>query len=213
MRYYRLILVLLIIVTASCSTSTPSLELSEKQRSNLNDHVDRIFAGVATEDPEQMLADRQRVADIHYIAFLVEQYRDVAGSYPFVRPGGGIKNVIIGEDNGVSNREERYLSEAEFLAELRNMLGNEVTLRHDPIPTGESGSRHYVYSVYGASYGTAAYLYHPIGWSEGILPNQWQYRLGSSEDLDLPVLQATKLFSGGYGTSRRAQRRTSRAGI
>ena len=208
MARYSYVIVALCVVVASCGGSSgPRLELSSKERANLDAHVENIFTGIAEKDAAQLSADRQRVHDIHRIAFLAEEFYKQTGAYPLVdTENGTLKNVIIGDDEGLNDYDkEHYVSEQAFLALLRATLGDAVTLPHDPLPN-ESG-RTYVYSVYGRSYATAAMLYHPVGWSEGILQNQFQYRVGARENLDLPILQASKLLAGEYKANRPASYR------
>jgi hypothetical protein len=99
---------------------------------------------------------------------------------------------------------DTYVTQEELLEELREVLGPEVALPDDPIPESD-GSRAYAYGVYGRAFVAAAMLYHPVGWSEGILPRQWQYRVGANEDLDLPILQMSRLLQGGYSEPRPAR--------
>lgn len=191
------------IALVSCSEAGPRTEPTAEEQSHLDAHVARIFAEVTAEDPAQLEADRQRVRDVHRIAYLVEQFRIETGSYPLADTlTGRLANVVIGEDNSIRDHDDHHLPEDELVAELRRVLGPDVDLPHDPLP---GGFRSYVYTVYGRGYGTAAMLYHPVGWSEGILSRQWQYRVGSTEGADTPMLQATKLLAGGYGQSRSAQ--------
>ena len=207
MRPYLYIMVGVGMLATSCS-SGPRTEPTTKERAHLDAHVERIFADVKEEDAAQLAADRRRAADIHHIAYLVEQYKTETGTYPLVDTvEGTLKNVVIGDDGGFSEGKEHYASETEFLAELRRILGVEATLPHDPLPGDRQNGYIYVYSVYGSGYVTAAMLYHPVGWSEGILPHQWQYRVGSYESLEMPVLEAAKLFAGEYQTSVAARPR------
>ena len=206
MQRYLYIVITLCFVAISCSAGGPRLEPTSQEQAHLDAHMEQIFTGVTEEDAAQLAADRQRVADIHRIAYLAEQYKQETGSYPLVDPTGTLKNVIIGDDNGLSEENpEHYVSEVDFLAELRRVLGFEVTLPHDPLPSGPKSGYSYVYGVYGRMYGTAAMLYHPVGWSEGFSPHMFQYRIGGSEDTELPMLQATKLFAGEYTTSQPAK--------
>lgn len=182
---------------------TFSLHPNARVRKHLQRHLEDIFAEIDVSDANQLDLDRQRVTDIHQLAFVIELYKERTGTYPFVDPvEGSISNVILGDD--VERDDPHYIDDATFVTELARVLGDSLQLALEP--TGEA-SRHYVYSVYGQRYGVAAMLYHPVGWSEGIRPEQWQYRVGSSEGTQFPMLEARRLFAGGYAASRPARYR------
>ena len=214
--FARLLSTLVIVLAAtSCSRheageprATFRLQPDAQTRLHLHQHVTDIFADVSAEDGYQLKLDRKRVSDIHQLAFLVELYKMHTGNYPFVDPTeGAITNVIFGDDT--ERDDEHHVDDEVFVAELARVLGDSLVLPLEP--TGDA-ARHYVYSVYGRNYGVAAMLYHPTGWSEGIQPEQWQYRLGSSESAQIPMLQASKLFAGDYTAIQAPQwRNRSRA--
>ena len=180
-----------------------SLHPGAQVRTHLRTHVAQIFADVATKDAYQLKLDRQRVTDLHQLAFVVELYKEQTGGYPFVDPvDGTLVNVILGDET--ERDDAHYVDDELFVIELSRVLGDSLELALEP--SGDN-ARYYVYSVSGNNYAVAAMLYHPVGWSEGILPQQWQYRVGSIEGTQIPVLEASKLFAGGYTGTRSAQSR------
>jgi len=211
----RAIALPLFLLLASCR-SEPGLTPSPAEEARLDAHVESIFAGVAVEDAAQLDADHARIRAIHRIAYLAMCFHERAGRYPLAdAQAPAFRQTLIGSDAGKTDAlGETYVTQETFLAELRSVLGPEVVLPVDPLPQTEHGPRTFVYGVYGKGFTAAAMLYHPAGWSEGILLRQWQYRVGSYENLDLPVMSVATLLAGGYATPRPARwRDPSMAGL
>jgi len=201
-----LIRVLLLGLPALGCSGEIRLTPSPGEQRHLDAHVEAVFTDVKEKDTAQLRADRQRVSDVHQIAYLAERYHEETGHYPFAEPDSSVfLQTLIGEHIGRTDGfGETYVSQEVLLADLRAVLGPEVELPRDPLPD-EDGTRTYSYGVYGRSYTAAVMLYHPVGWSEGILPRRWQYRVGAYESLELPVLQAAKLLDGGYASTQPAR--------
>ncbi len=54
----------------------------------------------------------------------------------------------------------------------------------------------YSYGAYGAGYTVAASLHHHVVFSERVMGDTIQYRVGSYENVSLPVLEYAKLIAG-----------------
>lgn len=195
----------LLLCVSACGSDEISLVPTPKVQEHLDAHVATIFDGVSSEDAAQFEADHERVRRVHQIAWLVEQYYKEAGTYPLV--DGTLKNIMIGNPNTkVPKDKEHWVHEDTLLAELQYHLGYDLVLPEEPLPDSK-GYYTFMYSAYGRGYTVAVMCYHPVGWSEGIMPGQWQYRVGSYESLQLPVMEAAKLFAGEYPNNRKARPR------
>lgn len=185
-----------------CASSS-NLEPNPKQQSHLDQHLSAIFADVEVVDDAQLEADRTRVQTVHRLGYWAQRFHERTGRYPLASLDSAVfRQTLIGSSIGnVESFGDTYVHQDSFLAELREVLGPEVTLPDDPFPE-EDGSRVYSYGVYGRKFVAAAMLYHPVGWTEGILPYQWQYRVGAVEDRNLPILQISLLLDGAYPESR-----------
>jgi|SRR5690606_37208772 len=183
--------------------SDSGLEPNPEQQRHLDTHIEAIFAGVEPLDDEQLEADRTRVRDVHRLAFWAQRFHRRTGRYPLASPDSAVfRQTLIGSSIGnVEPFGDTYVDQESLLAELRAVLGPEVTLPDDPIPE-EDGSRVYSYGVYGRTFVAAAMLYHPVGWSECVSPGEWQYRVGAVENENLPILQVSLLLAGAYAESR-----------
>jgi hypothetical protein len=179
---------------------------SEEEQANLDAHVAQIFEGVVADDPASLEADRERVRRVHALACLIERYYDETGTYPLVDPvEGTMCNVLVGNPHTrVPRDSDYYAREDSLLVLLQDVLGWDVALPVDPDPD-LAGVRCFAYGAYGSGYTVATMLANPVGWSEGILPGQFQYRLGSYESLQLPVLETRKLLAGEYPNNRTAR--------
>jgi hypothetical protein len=198
-------LVMVLCVVACSGSDEISLVPTPKVQEHLDAHVAAIFDAVSAENPEQFDADQERVRRVHQIAWLAEQYYKETGSYPLA--DGTLKNIMIGNPNTrVPKDNEHYVHEDTLLAELQYHLGYDLTLPQEPLQDSK-GYYGFTFSVYGSGYTVAAMCYHPVGWSEGIMPGQWQYRVGSYENPQLPVMEAAKLFAGKYPNNRKARPR------
>jgi hypothetical protein len=185
-----------------CSSGS-DLEPSPEEQARLDAHLASIFADVEPEDDAQLEADSTRARHVHQLGYWAQKFYERKGYYPLASPDSSVfRQTLIGSAIGnVEPFGETYVPQDSLLAELRAVLGPEVMLPDDPIPEPD-GSRAYGYGVYGRTFVAAAMLYHPVGWSEGILPHQWQYRVGSIENPDLPILQISLLLDGAYADSR-----------
>jgi hypothetical protein len=206
--FQRFMVFAVVVMAAGCSGSDElSLMPTPEVQGRLDAHVAMIFDGVSEESATQYEADRERVRRVHQIAWLVEQYHKETDAYPLVDPEGGVRNVMIGNPNTkVPKDDEHYVHEDTLLAALQDVLGYDFELPGEPLPDSK-GFYCLMYGVYGRGYTVATMCYHPVGWSEGIMPGQWQYRVGSYESLDLPVMQASKLFAGEYASNHKARPR------
>jgi hypothetical protein len=198
-------------VPFGCTREEIRLAPSALEAARLDAHVETIFADVRVESAAELEADRVRVEHAHRLAYLVEAYRAAAGHYPLAVPDSLVfRQTLIGELHDrkrlARNLGETWVEPEAFAEALRAVLGPGVEVPGDPLPDAQ-GTRAYAYGVYGTGYTLAVMLYHPAGWSEGIAPHQWQYRLGSEENLDLPVLATRKLLEGGYPGNRVARAR------
>jgi hypothetical protein len=182
------------------------LEPSPHERTRLEAHLSAIFADVEPMDEAQLEADRVRARHVHQLGYWAQRFHDRKGYYPLASPDSSVfRQTLIGSMiPNVEGFGDTYVAQESLLAELREVLGPEVSLPEDPIPEPD-GSRAYAYGVYGHAFVAAAMLYHPAGWSEGILPRQWQYRVGAVENPDLPILQISLLLEGAYAEPRRAR--------
>ena len=183
--------------------SSASLEPNPKQQGHLDAHLSAIFAGVGALDDAQLEADRTRVRNVHRLGYWAQRFYERTGRYPLAsRDSSVFRQTLIGTSIGnVESFGDTYVHQDSFLAELREVLGSELMLPDDPIPEPD-GARAYTYGVYGRTFVAAAMLYHPVGWTEGVLANQWQYRVGAVEDPNLPILQISLLLDGAYAESR-----------
>ena len=169
------------------------LSPEEKITNALQAQYESVFADLKIEDQAAFEADQQRVRDVHAIARLADAYNQKAGHYPLVTPEGSMKNVIM--IAGKEARQKTDVTYEDFVADLKKVLGEDITVPTDPAP-GDNGAFSYSYSAYGQGYTTAAMLYHHTPFSEEILSHSCQYRVGSAENTQLPILQFSKLVDG-----------------
>lgn len=196
-------IILIILVFPACKKS-PSTDSSQKKKTGssftekqietaLQAQFDSVFADLKIEDPSAFEMDQQRVRDIHQIARLCAAYKNKAGHYPLVTPEGSMKNAIM-----VPDKEARQKSDVtfnDFVSDLKAVLGDDIIVPIDPAP-GESGRYIYSYSAYGKGYAAAAYLYHHAPYSEKLGDHYCQYRVGSRENTQLPILEFNKIIDG-----------------
>jgi hypothetical protein len=182
---------LLASLLASCGGGGPTpAEITRR----LDAHIEKVFAGVVANDAAQLAADRQRVRDVHAIAALVEDYKTRTGRYPLVGPDGAMKNVVIAPWLP-RHRNETTVDFDTFAGDLKAVLGAGLHIPFDPDNNAES-EKVYVYSTLGTGYGVAAGLHHHVAFSERVMGDHVQYRVGSREDVVLPILEYGKLVAG-----------------
>lgn len=169
------------------------LSPEEKTTSALQAQFDLVFTDIKIEDQAAYEADQQRVRDVHAIARLAAAYHEKAGHYPLVNPEGSMKNAIMAP--GQEARQKSDVTYEDFVSELKKVLGEDIVVPTDPAP-GDKGSFSYSYSAYGRGYTTAAILYHHTPFSEKMNEHYCQYRVGSMENKDLPILQFSKIVEG-----------------
>lgn len=185
-----LTVLLIIILLPACKKS---LSPEEKITTALRAQFDSVFTDVEIEDQAAYVADQQRVRDVHAIARLAAAYHEKAGHYPLVNPEGSMKNAIMVP--GQEARQKTDVSYEDFVSELKKVLGEGITVPTDPSP-GDKISFSYSYSAYGQGYAAAAILYHHTPFSEKMSDHYCQYRVGSIENKDLPILQFSKIVDG-----------------
>lgn len=180
--------------TGSTGKKNAESNFTEEQiETELKSHFDSVFADLKIENQAAFEMDQQRVRDVHQIARLAAAYHEKAGHYPLVTPEGSMKNAIMAP--GQKARQKTDVTYEDFVSELKKILGKDITVPTDPSP-GEGGSFSYSYSAYGQGYTTAAILYHHAPFSEKMGEHYCQYRVGSMENKDLPILQFSKIVDG-----------------
>jgi hypothetical protein len=155
--------------------------------------VQKMLEGVPVEDAAQFEADKQRVRDLHALAALIDAYHAKKGAYPLADPERKIKNVNISTQEFPTS--DAVVPLDAFVAELKSVLGDDVAVPLDPMPM-EDRTKLYIYSVYGSTYTVACVLYHHATFAEKIMDHYCQYRLGSNEDPNLPILVHAKVIDG-----------------
>jgi hypothetical protein len=111
-----------------------------------------------------------------------------------VSDDGTLKNVMIAP-GPPPYRDASTVDFETFADDLKAVLGAGIHLPFDP--SGDtSGAKVYAYGVYGSAYTVAAYLHHHVVFSERVMGDTIQYRVGSGENESLPILEYAKLVAG-----------------
>lgn len=155
--------------------------------------------------------DADRIRDVHYIAELVEQYKEKTGSYPYhnwfenVEEGHVAVPVSVNITDQTLPEQYRYPplgvsgyvdSTEEFLKDLRYVLGNKVNLLYDDRPVVYKPP--YIPTFYqflydGENYYVSAILTKPSQYTRELRKGYYKYQVGSVEDKELKIRNYTGL--------------------
>jgi hypothetical protein len=166
------ILVALVVVgCGSGDLSTPSPE----EQLQIQAQYDRVFAGI--DAPE---ADRAGVRAVHQLAYWAHTYHEVAHHYPLDDRLGNdrdyVQVFVFGDDTLSDPTKDENIAPETFLAELREVLGDNVVLPSDPVANDFKGL---YYSTNGMSFMAACDLSTPVNGGEMATPDYGQYTVAS----------------------------------
>lgn len=108
---------------------------------------------------------------------------------------GALRNVLIAPGPPRHPEDPAFVDFDTFANGLKAVLGAGIHIPFDP-GGDASGLKVYSYSVHGTGYGVAATLRRHAAFSERVTGDQVQYRVGSREDVSLPMLEYAKLIAG-----------------
>ena len=182
--FFRIIVICCATLPASVGCDTAA-NVATKPQQNAASPESR-----AVEPVEGPKTDAQRIADVHAIARLVEEFKQKTGHYPyeeaFLNPEPGFAAVPTSVNISSQPLPEQYrypppgrsgvvYSREEFLAYFEKELGKVVTLPSDSAPP----PRLYQYQFDGRNYFVSAVLLEATPDTRQLAPEWHKYEVGS----------------------------------
>lgn len=128
----------------------------------------------STAEAFQLDADVIRLRHLKHYGFLVEEYHEKTGAYPFQGSSEAPIYVHIANDQQASYAEggpptpHRKISVAEFFSELESGLGRTVKERYDPQLHPSGKPNFYIYMMHQDYYFFAVHLHQPFPFAKKV---------------------------------------------
>jgi hypothetical protein len=197
MRLQVAVIAVAIALQLGCSASSDSSAKQEPTEANALNRRE-------IDSQNEPTTDADRVADVHAIASLVEEFKQKTGHYPyeeaFLNPEPGFVPVSAAVIVTSQDLPEQYrypppgVSGAvypcdEFIAYLSEALKRKVTLPSDSEPP----PRFYQYQFDGQNYYVSATLSQPTAHTRQLAPNWHKYQVGSTAIPEKKVLRFSEI--------------------
>jgi hypothetical protein len=191
-----LVLVLLTLAVNSCATRDPRVPSAAEQK-QLDRQLARVFAGLTPQDASQWAADRTAVEQLHLLCYWIRSYHELVGEYPLAshlsEERSWVQTFVYGDDTHIDYTNPINRPTRELIAELREVLGDDLELPADPDPSSWHGMH---YSTSGRGFAAGVDIYHPVNGGEMVTAEHCQYRVASYKGSTVPMHAFEAILSG-----------------